>query len=128
MPSVPRVVNQISIIGPNELPIKFVPNCCMKKRAAIMNKTIGTTGIFELKSLSPSTAEVTVIEGVMTPSARSAAPPIIVSTAAHVDFRFIRAKRAKIPPSPLLSALRTIVMYFMVVDKVRVQNMHDRPP
>jgi hypothetical protein len=93
-----------------------------------MKRTIGTTGIFGLNIFNPSMADVTVIEGVITPSARSAAPPIMVRTAAHVDFFFIRAKRAKIPPSPLLSALRTMVIHFMVVEKVRVQKIHERPP
>ena len=65
-----------------------------------MVSTIGITGMSGLKSLNPSIDEVTVIEGVITPSANKAAPPIIVRMAAHDDFFFIRAKRAKIPPSP----------------------------
>jgi hypothetical protein len=32
-----------------------------------------------------------------------------------VDFLRIRANNAKIPPSPLLSALRVIVIYLIVV-------------
>ncbi len=87
----------------------------MKKRAAKINKTIGTTGILELKIFNPSMDEVTVIEGVITPSASKAQAPIIVSTAAQDDLFFIRAKRAKIPPSPLLSALSVIKIYLIVV-------------
>ena len=72
--------------------------------------------------------EVTVIAGVMIPSARSAAPPIIVRIAIQDDFPLINAARAKIPPSPLLSACNVIMTYFIVVDKVSVQKIHDNPP
>jgi hypothetical protein len=44
-PRIPRVENQISIIGPKELPTKFVPNCYIKKMIPIISNTIGTTGI-----------------------------------------------------------------------------------
>ena len=71
---------------------------------------------------------MTVIDGVMTPSASRAPPPIIVNTTAHVDFFFIRANRAKMPPSPLLSALMVIVTYLIVVERVRVQKIHDNEP
>ena len=93
-----------------------------------MIRTIGITGMLVLKSFRPSIAEVTVIEGVITPSASKAAPPAIVRRAAHPDFFFISANRANIPPSPLLSALRVIMTYLIVVCKVRVQNIHDNDP
>ena len=80
-----------------------------------MISTIGTTGMPVLKSRRPSIADVTVIEGVITPSASNADAPIMVRIAAQLDFFFIRAKRAKIPPSPLLSALRVITIYLIVV-------------
>jgi hypothetical protein len=47
---------------------------------------------------------------------------------AHFALFRIRANRAKIPPSPLLSARRVIMMYFMVVCKVSVQNTQESPP
>ena len=100
----------------------------MKKSAARIIRTIGTTCIPGLINFNPSTADVTVMDGVITPSAKSAAPPIIVSTAGHEDFCFIRAKRAKIPPSPLLSARRVISTYFIVVESVRVQKIQESPP
>ena len=93
-----------------------------------MIRTIGITGILVLKSLNPSIAEVTVIEGVITPSASKAAPPAIVRSAAQLDFFLISAKRAKIPPSPLLSARRVIMTYLIVVCRVSVQNIHDNDP
>jgi hypothetical protein len=87
----------------------------MKKITAKIISTIGITEIPGLMSLKPSIDEVTVIAGVITPSASKAPPPIIVRIAAHVDFRLISAKREKIPPSPLLSALRVIITYLIVV-------------
>ncbi len=93
-----------------------------------MIRTIGTTGISELISCNPSIEEVTVIAGVMTPSARRADPPIMVRIATHGDFSLISAARAKIPPSPLLSALKAIKTYFIVVERVSVQKIQDKPP
>ena len=52
----------------------------------------------------------------------------IVRSAAQDDFCLINAKRASMPPSPLLSALRAIIMYFVVVCNVSVQNIQDNPP
>src|SRR5690348_14563364 len=73
-------------------------------------------------------AEETEIGGVMIPSAKSAAPPII---AGHTRLGFllrIKANNEKIPPSPLLSARNVITTYFIVVCSVNVQNTHDNPP
>ena len=64
----------------------------------------------------------------MPTSARRADPPIIVRIIAHVDFPFIRAIKAKIPPSPLLSALNVIKTYFTVAERVKVQKIQDKPP
>ena len=36
--------NQITIIGPKDLPIKLVPNCWTKNRAVIIRITTGSTG------------------------------------------------------------------------------------
>jgi hypothetical protein len=40
----------------------------------------------------------------------------------------MRANRAKIPPSPLLSALSVMMMYLTVVCMVNVQNTQESPP
>ena len=93
-----------------------------------MHSTIGTTGISGRYSFNPSIDEVTVIAGVITPSARRAAAPIIVRIAAQELFSLIRAFKAKIPPSPLLSAVRVIITYFTVVERVNVQKIQDKPP
>ena len=72
--------------------------------------------------------EVTVMAGVITPSARRAAPPTIVIRTAQVAFFFISANNARMPPSPLLSTLNVMRMYFVVVCRVRVQNISDKEP
>lgn len=48
--------------------------------------TSGKTGMSGFMSRNPSIDEVTVIDGVITPSASRTLPPIMVSTAAQVDF------------------------------------------
>jgi len=94
----------------------------------MINSTIGTTVKEGKESLNPSIEEVKVIAGVITPSASSAAPPIIVRRAAQEPLLLIRVKRAKIPPSPLLSDFSAISTYLTVAESVRVQKIHDNPP
>jgi hypothetical protein len=107
--------NQINIIGPNELPISFVPNCCIKNIIRIINKTIGTVCISGLKILSPSIADATDIGGVIIPSASNAQPPIIANKYTFLNLRLTRAYSENIPPSPLLSARSVIITYLIVV-------------
>ncbi len=94
----------------------------------IMSRTIGITGVSVLNNLSPSIEDETVMAGVITPSARRAAPPTIVRMAAHEALSFTSAISANIPPSPLLSALKAISTYLIVAERVSVQNMQDNPP
>lgn len=76
----------------------------------------------------PSTAAVIEIGGVIIPSANKAAPPIIAGNTSHLFCLLTSAYNEKIPPSPLLSALRVSMTYFMVVCNVRVQIMQEIPP
>ena len=123
----------MNMIGPNVLPIAAVPNCCKKKNATRIASTIITmvfvciswrAGIF----LRPSTADVMEMGGVIIPSANSAAPPSIAGKASHFFRRRTNAYKAKVPPSPLLSALSIKITYLIVVCKVSVQIMHDSVP
>ena len=57
------------------LPIEPVPKRCMKNMADIIVSTIGTTGTPGDSSCRPSMADVTVIAGVITPSAMSVLAP-----------------------------------------------------
>src|SRR5690242_14759409 len=77
---------------------------------------------------NPSTAEVTEIGGVIIPSASNAAPPSIAGNTSHFFLRLTRANKEKIPPSPLLSALRVKITYLIVVWRVSVQIISERQP
>src|SRR5690606_27185634 len=66
--------------------------------------------------------------GVIIPSAKSEAPPIIAGKINQAAFLFTKVYREKIPPSPLLSALKTIHTYLIVVCKVNIQKIQERPP
>ncbi len=82
-----------------------------------------------LITCNPSIADDTEIGGVIIPSANKAAPPIIAGNANHlICILRTNAYKEKIPPSPLLSALSVRIIYFTVVCKVHVQNIHEIPP
>jgi len=76
----------------------------------------------------PSTADEIVIGGVIIPSAKSAQPPTTAGTMSHLALRRTRENSEKIPPSPLLSALRVMTTYFNVVWRVSVQKISETPP
>ena len=65
--------------------------------------------------LNPSMAEVTVMGGVIIPSASNAAPPSMAGITSHLRRRRTNAYKLKIPPSPLLSAFRVRITYLTVV-------------
>ena len=132
-PKMAIMPNHTIIMGPNNLPIEAVPNCCTKNKTLIMAITMVTmvcwvmswnTGI----CLSPSMAEVTVMGGVIIPSANRAAPPIIAGITSHFLRLLTSAYKLKIPPSPLLSALKVRITYLKVVCSVSVQIIQDRAP
>ena len=79
-------------------------------------------------TFKPSIAEVTVIGGVIIPSANKAAPPIIAGITNHFRRRRTRANKANIPPSPRLSALSTSITYLIVVSRVIVQMINESVP
>ena len=57
-----------------------------------------------------------------------AAPPIMAGRTSHFFLRLTKAYKAKVPPSPLLSAFKTRNTYLIVVCKVSVQMMQDKLP
>ena len=121
------------MIGPKNLPIEAVPNCCRKNRTVIMPITIPTMvdcwiSLKACNCLNPSIAEVTVIGGVMMPSAKSAAPPSMAGLTNHFLLLRTRAYTLKMPPSPLLSALRVRITYLTVVCKVSVHMIQESEP
>ena len=125
-PNIPKTRNQRTITGPNSLPIEAVPNCCTINTIAKMTMVIPTTGVLGENILSPSTADMTVKEGVIILSATKVEAPIIATTYSH--FFLTREYRDKIPPSPLLSARNAMMTYLMVVCIVRVQMIQDKAP
>ena len=92
-----------------------------------INNTITITSLvsnFGKISCSPSTAEVTVMAGVIIPSASNVAPPNIAkNTTLFLVLFFINAKSENTPPSPWLSALSAINTYLVVVCRVITQNI-----
>ncbi len=120
----------MSITGPKKRPIVDVPERCTKKTAVMITNTIGTTGVCGFNERSPSTAEVTVIAGVIMPSARRALAPIAATIKGQrlERGRLINENRAMMPPSPLLSARNAPTTYFIVVWSVRVQITHETAP
>ncbi len=89
---------------------------------------MGITGMSGFTIFKPSIADTTVIAGVITPSANNMAPPIMANTNTHFARFRIKAKSANIPPSPLLSARKVIMIYFMVVCNVNVQITQEIAP
>ena len=76
----------------------------------------------------PSMAELTDMGGVIMPSANSAAPPIIAGITSHRFCRLTSVYNEKMPPSPLLSALKVRITYLTVVCKVSVHIIQDKLP
>ena len=135
-PVMPRNENHTSITGPNALPILLVPAHCTAKSVLMMMSVMSTTRPCPAPSSRsiagmlrrPSTAVVTVTAGVRTPSASSAAPPIIAGMMSHGATFFTSAYSEKMPPSPLLSARIAMRTYFTVVSSVIVQMMSESAP
>jgi hypothetical protein len=77
---------------------------------------------------SPSIADDTVIGGVIMPSANIAAPPNKAGNNNHFLRLLTKEYNEKIPPSPLLSARSTSIIYLIVVWMVKVQKTRLKPP
>ena len=109
--------------------MELVPKRWIKNIIEMMPNTMGTIGISGDMSCSPSMADVTVMAGVITPSAIIVLAPIMARMANHFLPRLrISVNSARIPPSPLLSARSATNTYFRVVCRVSVQNIHDTAP
>ena len=69
-PSVEIVTNQTSMIGPNAVPTRAVPNRCAMNRPNRINRVMGTTTCDSagVPTSRPSTAPSTEMAGVITPS------------------------------------------------------------
>ena len=91
--------------------------------------TIGTVSKPGYIIVKPSTADEIEIGGVINPSAIKDAQPINAGIIVHFALYLLtNAYNAKIPPSPLLSAFKARITYFIVTIKVNVQNTQLTPP
>ncbi len=93
--------------------------------------TIGTVSKLGYIIVKPSTADEIEIGGVINPSAIKDAQPINAGIIVHFALYLLtNAYNAKIPPSPLLSAFKARITYFIVTIKVNVQkhNSHHLVP
>ena len=77
MPNPPNSKNQRNMKVPNERPMYSVPNCWTKKIMVIMTIITGITGKSGLMPSRPSMAVVTVMAGVMIPSANKVLAPMM---------------------------------------------------
>ena len=68
---------------PKKRPMDSVPKRCTKKTAAMTASVTGTTGRPGLTPSSPSIALVTVMAGVITPSASKVLAPMTAAAEAH---------------------------------------------
>ena len=95
----------------------------------MITSTIGINGSSGWIFVNPSIADETDMGGVIILSASKVAPPSIAGNTSQ-GFLLPRTKayNEKIPPSPLLSARRVMITYFIVVCKVSVQKIRETPP
>ena len=78
-PTTPSSRNHSSMNTPNDLPMLSVPNRCTKKMMVMMASVMGMTGKSGLMLSSPSMAVVTVMAGVMIPSASNVLAPMMAN-------------------------------------------------
>ena len=114
-----------------------VPRLCTRNTATSTITAIHTTQCESAGAATPrpSTADSTVIEGVITPSPKNSAAP---STAANMTSLRVRgywrvarcasAIIAMMPPSPLLSARMMKVTYFNATTISSVHSTSDNTP
>ncbi|MNL66483.1 hypothetical protein D3C87_1909590 [compost metagenome] len=98
------VENQTNISGPKILPTTDVPKRWIANNKVIIVTTIGIVGRPGYLMSNPSIAEEMVMAGVIIPSARRVAAPIIAGKINQGALLRTNEKRERIPPSPLLSA------------------------
>ena len=139
-PSTAIVANHTTITGPNSRPTAPVPKRWMANRPIKIATEIGTTAESSpgLTNSMPSTAESTLIAGVIIPSPNSSAVPNNPSRSnnplrtrrpvADVSRGATSAVSARMPPSPWLSARRSNSTYLMPMINTSVHTMIDTAP
>ena len=129
--------NQTTITGPNSRPIRWVPWCWMANRPTRMTSVTGRMNDAKpgAASFSPSIAESTDIAGVMTPSPYSSAAPMMPSIIGREIRRPAISRspstsdsKARMPPSPSLSARNTNCTYLTDTISTSAQKMSETTP
>ncbi len=126
--------NHNSTTGPNSQPTAPVPKRCTRNSAIRMASAIGTTSgaIPGVATLRPSTAEVTVIAGVIIPSPRNSpapsSPSATSSAARGTRLRRMSAASAMMPPSPRLCARMITPAYLIEAITISAQKMSEVTP
>ena len=136
MPMHARIPNHANMMGPKTFPIFDVPLRWARKSAVRIARATGTTYVAMVgKATSrPSTAESTEMAGVMTESPKNSAAPKTprraTAEAIRPGFKLRRTlvARARIPPSPSLSARSTKQTYFRVTMRMSTQMMQEMTP
>src|SRR5690606_25083535 len=100
----------------------------MRNKDEMINTTMGMVGSPGFLMANPSTAEEMVMAGVIIPSASKVLAPMMAGMISHFARFRTSENKDNIPPSPLLSAFKTINTDLMVVCNVSVQNIQDSPP
>ena len=136
-PRTANVVNHTNMMGPKTFPTAPVPRFCTRNKHRRMAMAMGMTqsaNPFETSS-KPSTADRTEIAGVMTPSPYRSAVPNTPSVTRMAPLRTVSprrgktiAVRARMPPSPLLSARITNMRYLMEMMMMSDQNAREQIP
>jgi hypothetical protein len=130
-------VNQTIITRPNTAPTRAVPrrwNMNNATRIRLARMGITQSGRFGAAMLMPSTAPRTEIAGVITPSPyRRAAPNSPSPTSrrrapSRCRRGWSRASKARMPPSPRLSACMMKVRYLNDTTKLSDQKINDSTP
>ena len=126
--------NQTSRTGPKTTPIPEVPLNWIANSAVRSPMVIGTTISAKagVATCRPSTAETTLMAGVIMPSPNSNPAPSISAHSSSRMPRFLcscsRPYSANRPPSPSFCARKTKMAYLMATMAVIVQITSETPP
>src|SRR5690348_960788 len=136
-PIKPSAMNHTHITGPNTVPTPPVPRFWIRNSVTSTSTAIHTTQCVRAGAATPrpSTADSTVIDGVITPSPKNNAAPSTAASTTSLRVsgcwrvaRCASAIIAMIPPSPLLSARMMKVTYFSATTISNVHSTSDSTP
>jgi len=138
IPAAAMLKNHTSIAGPKSAPTFSVPLRWMTNSTRTSTSEIGTIQGWAalVATPMPSTAEITEIAGVITPSPNSIAAPITTTTTNQVARGGMpfsgraksSARSARMPPSPSWVTRMTIDTYLMQTTMTRAQMIRERMP